>query len=144
MKYTVETAETIAQRLRELPAIVRKERDLNRREIVSLLVGEIETLEERGYTIDDIAEYIRQGGLDITTQTLKNYVQRARREQAAKGTAQGGRKKGAGGPRPRRPASETRKESPAQPHIALDDEPTQPGDNAPAKSEETPGAGHRT
>jgi len=45
---------------------------------LSLLAGELVALQQRGYTIEEVAESLRGRGLAITTPTLKNYLQRAK------------------------------------------------------------------
>jgi hypothetical protein len=67
---------------------------------LSLLAGELIALQQRGYTIEEVAESVRGRGLAITTPTLKNYLQRAKSktEKRAKNgarTASGGSVSGA-------------------------------------------------
>jgi hypothetical protein len=95
MEYTLETATHLAEELRAMPAKDPSQRRLDKQSIVRHLAQEITALQERGYTIEEVAESLRGHGLDITTPTLKNYLQRA---------------KGAGGKsrRARRPAGPSR------------------------------------
>jgi hypothetical protein len=47
--------------------------------MVKELTDEIIALQQRGYTIEEVAESLRERGLEITTPTLKNYLQRVKR-----------------------------------------------------------------
>ena len=42
------------------------------------LAQELIALQQRGYTIEEVAGSLRERGLEITTPTLKNYLQRAK------------------------------------------------------------------
>ena len=76
MAYTIGQIEQIAAKLRELPPIERQQRQINKQEAVRLLAKEIQALRQRGYTLEQIAEALRGEGLELTTQVLKNYLQR--------------------------------------------------------------------
>jgi len=78
MGYTKEMLEAIAVKLRNMPPIEEKTKEYSKQEAVKILAKEIAALKTRGYTIDQIAETLRGEGLDISTPTLKNYLQRAR------------------------------------------------------------------
>src|SRR5262252_2637036 len=78
MDYTLETATQLAEELRAMPAKDPSQRRLDKQAMVKHLTQEITALQERGYTIEEIAESLRGHGLDITTPTLKNYLQRAK------------------------------------------------------------------
>jgi hypothetical protein len=95
MDYTVESANRLAAELRAIPPKNPAQRRLDKQGMVRLLAEEIIALQQRGYTIEDVAESLRGRGLDITTPTLKNYLQRA------KGKAE---KRSKGKPRATRPA----------------------------------------
>ncbi len=77
-EYTVERAERIAAELRAMPAKEPSQRRLDKQGVVRHLASEILALQERGYTLEEIAESLRGHGLDITTLTLKNYLQRTK------------------------------------------------------------------
>ena len=78
MEYTLETARRLAEDLRAIPPKDPAQRRLDKQGMVRELAGEIVALQERGYTIEEVAESLRGRGLDITTPTLKNYLQRAK------------------------------------------------------------------
>ena len=78
MDYTVESANRLAAELRAIPPKDPAQRRLDKQGMVRLLADEIIALQQRGYTIEEVAESLRGRGLDITTPTLKNYLQRTK------------------------------------------------------------------
>jgi hypothetical protein len=86
MEYTLEMAEKMAEKLRALPPIDESRRRLNKQKVVNHLAAEIISLQQRGYTLEQVADSLRGVGLDITTPTLKSYLQRTKKN--AKGTRQ--------------------------------------------------------
>jgi hypothetical protein len=83
MGYTKELLEAIAKKLHEMPPIEERKKEYSKQEAVRILAKEIIALKGRGYTIDQIAETLRGEGLDISTPTLKNYLQRAQQPKSA-------------------------------------------------------------
>ena len=81
MKYTYEQLEAIAEKLRGMPKIEKKQREHSKQQAVKMLSREIVSLQKRGYTLDQISESLRGEGLSIATPTLKNYLQRAKPEK---------------------------------------------------------------
>jgi len=79
MEYTLEMAERMAEKLRALPAIDESMRRLNKQKVVNHLAAEIVSLQQRGYTLEQVADSLRGVGLDITTPTLKSYLQRTKK-----------------------------------------------------------------
>lgn len=78
MGYTVAQVEEIASKLRALPAIEPPPKDLTKQEVVKMLAREIKSLQKRGYTLEQIASSLKGEGLDISTPTLKSYIQKAK------------------------------------------------------------------
>lgn len=76
MGYTTEQLETIAARLKAMPPIEKKKQEHSKQDSIKILAKEITSLQKRGYSLDQIAETLRGEGLDITTPTLKSYLQR--------------------------------------------------------------------
>ena len=76
MEYTVEKANQMAAALRALPTVDDSKRKLDKQGVVRRLADEILALQKRGYTIEQVAESLTTVGLDITTPTLKSYLQR--------------------------------------------------------------------
>lgn len=78
MGYTNEKLEAIAAKLKTMPSIDKKSQEHSKQDAIKLLSKEIVSLQKRGYTLDQIAETLRGEGLEITTPTLKSYLQRIR------------------------------------------------------------------
>ncbi len=78
MARTVAQAEALAEKLRALPAIENKNRPISKAEEIKLLADEIAALQERNYSLQQIAEFLTGEGLEISTATLKNYLQRSK------------------------------------------------------------------
>ena len=79
MEYTLEAARQLAEELRAIPPKDPSKRRLDKQGMVKELTDEIIALQQRGYTIEEVAESLRERGLEITTPTLKNYLQRVKR-----------------------------------------------------------------
>lgn len=78
MSITLESIEKLQQSLRELPVVEDKSRELNKQEAVALLVDEVEGLKKKGYSLEQIAGLLTEGGFAIKPPTLKSYLSRAR------------------------------------------------------------------
>ncbi len=78
MGYTAAQVEEIAGKLRALPAIEPPPKDLTKQEVVKMLAKEIKSLQKRGYSLEQIASSLKGEGLDISTPTLKSYLQRTK------------------------------------------------------------------
>jgi hypothetical protein len=74
--YTRDDVEKIAEALRSLPAATKNK--LSKQGVVAHLAAEILGLQERGYTIEQIAESLRGLGLIITTKTLSKRMRIAK------------------------------------------------------------------
>jgi hypothetical protein len=70
--------------------------DTTKQEAVKLLAREIEGLQRRGYSLEQIAEMLKGGGLVVSTPTLKSYLSRAKTTRE-RGKGAGPRRKAAGG-----------------------------------------------
>ena len=78
---TLGKLESLAAKLRSLPEVTNKDRKVSKQEGVRFLVEEIKAMQKRGYTLDQVREYLQGGGLDIGTTTLKNYLNRSKPTQ---------------------------------------------------------------
>ena len=76
MGYSNEKLVAISAKLKTMPAIEKKKQEHSKQDAVKVLAKEITALQKRGYTLDQIAETLRGEGLDITTPTIKSYLQR--------------------------------------------------------------------
>ena len=76
--------EQLRSTLRAVPKAPTAGVDTTKQEAVKLLAREIEGLQRRGYSLEQIAEMLKGGGLIVSTPTLKSYLSRAKttRERA--------------------------------------------------------------
>lgn len=80
MDYTLENANRLVEELHAIPPKDPAKRKLDKQGIVRILANELVALQQRGYTLEEVAESLRGRGLSITTPTLKNYLQRTKSE----------------------------------------------------------------
>jgi hypothetical protein len=76
MGYTAAQVKEIAVKLRAMPVVEQPPKDLTKQEVVKMLAKEIKSLQNKGYTLEQIATSLKGEGLDISTPTLKSYLQR--------------------------------------------------------------------
>ena len=69
----------IEARLRSLPKVEQKQRDLNKSEAIRTLANAIRTAQKNGYSLADIASQLTGWDMEISGTTLKNYLQRTGR-----------------------------------------------------------------
>ena len=79
MAHTLEDAERMARALRALPAMDGSKRALTKQALIKHLAREIASLQQRGYSIEQVTDSLRGVGLDISTPTLKSYLHRSKR-----------------------------------------------------------------
>ena len=128
MTYTLEETERMGSALRALPPMDGSKRRLTKQAVVEQLRSEIASLQSRGYTIEQVVESLHGVGFDITTPTLKSYLQRAKKRT------------GKGATRRQRPAAPPvaapSRERPAAPPAVTEPkapEATEPKADAPVK-----------
>jgi hypothetical protein len=80
MAYTRAQARKVADGLRSLPTAEQERRMLDKQGMVTYLAAEIIGLQERGYTLEQVAQILRSAGLDITKATLKTYLHRMKQK----------------------------------------------------------------
>jgi len=76
--YTMDEANSIVEALRALPAKDPSQRRLDKQAVIRHIVDEIKALQERGYALEEVASILTDKGVELTTPTLKSYLQRAR------------------------------------------------------------------
>lgn len=82
MTYTREKTEDLIRVLRALPALEASKQKLTKQAVVKHLAAEIAALQQRGYTLEQIVESLRGEAFEISTATLKSYLQRTKRKPA--------------------------------------------------------------
>ena len=91
MEYTVEEVDRFGDALLALPAMDPSQRKLDKQGAVKRLKEKIALIQQRGYTLEQIAEHLTTAGLQLTTPTLKSYLQRAKKT-SGKGAAKAPRR----------------------------------------------------
>lgn len=82
MKYTKEQVEKVKEKLKNLPPI-EETKDLSKQEAIKMLHKDILLLQKRGYSLEKITEVLKQEGVEISTPTLKSYLQRGKAKKEA-------------------------------------------------------------
>ena len=77
IKVQQETIEKAQRLLSELPKIEKAPEAYSGQATVKALRGEIKEAQKRGYSIEQIADYLKGVGIAISGPTLKNYLTRA-------------------------------------------------------------------
>ena len=81
--YSRNDLDKMAEALRSLPAATKNK--LNTQGVVTLLAAEIIVLQERGYSIEQIAEILRSLGMRIAASTLQTYLGRSKKRRKRRG-----------------------------------------------------------
>jgi hypothetical protein len=83
MAYTLEDANRLRELMRAAPDKPPNQRRMDKQAIVREVIDEIETIQKRGYTLEEVAElWAAKGKFEVTLPTLKSYLQRARKTSA--------------------------------------------------------------
>lgn len=80
MAIKLQALKQLVDELRELPENESQERELSTREAVAVASEEITLLRRKGYSLEQIAKLLTDGGLKITEGTLKKYLSSASRK----------------------------------------------------------------
>jgi hypothetical protein len=86
MTYTLEDGLRLRALLRTAPDKDPNQRRMDKQAIVKFVVEDIASIQQRGYTLEEVAELLATGSFEVTLPTLKSYLQRARKTRA-KGAA---------------------------------------------------------
>jgi hypothetical protein len=76
MALTYAQLETLKEEMKALKAPPKDNLVANKQESVRVLAGAILELQERDFSMDQIADWLKGKGLDLTTPTLKSYLSR--------------------------------------------------------------------
>lgn len=82
MAYTLDDANRIREQMRAAPEKAPNQRRMDKQAIVADVIDDIEGMQKRGYTLEEVAELWAKGGIGMTLPTLKSYMQRARKTRA--------------------------------------------------------------
>jgi DNA-binding transcriptional MerR regulator len=78
MAVKIEIREAMREKMKAAPEIAKEKQTESKQDTVKELKREIEAMQKRGYTLADIAAFMTEGGIQITTPTLKSYLQRSK------------------------------------------------------------------
>ena len=98
MGYKLERIERRSEKLRALPTISKPQQTVSKLDAVKKLAGDLGELQKRGFTLEQIIDSLRGVGLEISTPTLRNYLQRAKQQIRKRPKVKAG--EGAGAPPP--------------------------------------------
>jgi hypothetical protein len=82
MAHTAEDANRVRELMRAAPDKAPNQRRMDKQAIVAEVIDDIEAIQKRGYTLEEVAELWATGGVELTLPTLKSYMQRARKTRA--------------------------------------------------------------
>jgi hypothetical protein len=82
-----ERIEAAKSRLRALPEKPKASKALSIAEAIRQIKNEVRAALKRGYTFDEIAQALKEDGIDIGTPTLKSYVSRGNKKRTPAKTA---------------------------------------------------------
>ena len=82
--YDIDKVNEVKARLAQLPD--KTPRHIKLRETITELTAEIESLLQRGYTMDDIAAELKGDGIGITSATLASYMRPAKQRKSRRRT----------------------------------------------------------
>lgn len=81
MAIQLDTIDSLRAKMKEAPEVAKEKRSVSKQEAIRELKRDIEAMQKRGYTLEDIAKFLTDGGMQITTPTLKSYLQRTKAEK---------------------------------------------------------------
>lgn len=88
MAIQLDTIEALKAKMKEAPEVSKEKRHVSKQEAIRELKRDIDAMQKRGYTLDDIAKFLSDGGLQITTPTLKSYLQRSKSDKTKSSKAE--------------------------------------------------------
>jgi hypothetical protein len=82
-----ERIEAAKSRLRALPEKPKASKAFSMAEAIRQIKNEVRAALKRGYTFDEIAQALKEDGIDVGTPTLKSYVSRGNKKRLPAKTA---------------------------------------------------------
>ncbi|CAB3804356.1 hypothetical protein LMG28614_06016 [Paraburkholderia ultramafica] len=79
--FTQEEIAAFKAKIKALPPVAKKPKNLNKTEAVRAMASEIRFAQKIGYGLEDIASQLTEGGMAISAATLKNYLQRTKTQK---------------------------------------------------------------
>lgn len=131
MAISVSQIEMLKGKLEEMPRVEDPDRKISNLEAVRMMASSIRDLQSRGYSIEKIAEILRESGLEIAPTTLKSYLTKVKGSPATSNPRSSGRPRGPSSTRSPGAKKKT-SEKPAEPVIS------KPGNDAKKTAGVTP------
>ena len=78
MGYPLSKVQEIAAKAQALQPPPAEKRELNKSEVIKELSGEIASLQKKGFSLEAIAQFLNGEGVEISSSTLKSYLQRSK------------------------------------------------------------------
>ena len=78
MKFNVEKIQEVAKKLDAMPRIEKAPKELSKQETIKALAKHIESMQKKGYSLEQIGEILRAEGIDVANTTLKSYLLKAK------------------------------------------------------------------
>ncbi len=85
MTITVAQVESLKLQLREMPLPEKSQQVLSKQAAIARRAADLVKLQQRGYSIDEIADILTAHGLAVTGKSLKTYLYRARSHEPGRG-----------------------------------------------------------
>ncbi len=82
--FTADARDNVASILASLPEKPKTEKGLAAKDIIASLKAEIHAAQEKGYTIEEIVQSFKQGGVDIGLTTLKAAMRQSTKKRPVK------------------------------------------------------------
>ena len=90
MKFNIEKIQAVAKKLDAMPRVEKAPKELSKQETIKALAKNIESMQKKGYTLEQIGEILRAEGIEVANTTLKSYLLKAKptaKKEAATGSA---------------------------------------------------------
>lgn len=78
MKFNIEKIQAVAKKLDAMPRVEKAAKELSKQETIKALVKNIESMQKKGYSLDQIGEILRAEGIEVANTTLKSYLLKAK------------------------------------------------------------------
>ena len=87
--FTADARNNVASLLASLPEKQSTERGLATRELIASLKADVIAAQKKGYTIEEIVQSFKEGGVDIGLTTLKSSMKKSTRKRQPKAETRG-------------------------------------------------------
>ena len=78
MKFNVDKIQAVAKKLDAMPRIEKAAKELSKQDTIKALSKHIESMQKRGYSLEQIGDILRAEGIEVANTTLKSYLLKAK------------------------------------------------------------------